>query len=78
MAFFLVTDLVLGCKIDQILTNESNLTIKANSTAITAACTNCCWGDLSHPLEITSSKPVLSIGFAYTDNEKQSHFCGID
>ncbi len=31
-----------------------------------------CGGDLSHPLEIISSKPVLGNCFAYIDNENQS------
>lgn len=62
MAFMFVTDLVPGCKIDQILTNESHLTIQAYSTAITAACPHCAQLSSSVHTYYMRSPQVLPIG----------------
>lgn len=62
MAFTFATDLVPGCAIDQILVNESSLTIQAHSTAITASCPTCAQLSSSVHTYYTRSPQDLPIG----------------
>jgi transposase len=62
MAFTLATDLVPGCAIDQILTNESSVTIQAHSTTNRAACPNCAQLSSSVHTYYTRSPQDLPIG----------------
>ncbi len=60
--FTLATDLVPGCKTDQILTDDWSLTIQAHSTAATVACPNCAQLSSSVHTYYTRSPQDLPIG----------------
>ncbi len=58
--------------------NVGELVLAASPDGIPTIFADDCEGELTHPLEIISSKPVLSHGFAYINNEKHAHFCRAD